>query len=223
MRRAQIAVLILAVGAGGVAAMLATRSEQPAAAPAPAPLPVVATVDVLVAKADIEVGRRLSADDVQWQAWPASSANALFMRRTDNPGAAAQVAGSIARSAFTGGEPIREAKLIRANGSGFMAALIRSGMRAISTDISPEAGVGGFILPNDHVDLILLDQLGGLLCPHAVGRFAVLEVQLQLSPEQPAVCIDVVDHHPGDVGIGDPHERERARVIRYDANLDGAG
>ncbi len=163
MRRAQIAVLILAVGAGGVAAMLATRSEQPAAAPAPAPLPVVATVDVLVAKADIEVGRRLSADDVQWQAWPASSANALFMRRTDNPGAAAQVAGSIARSAFTGGEPIREAKLIRANGSGFMAALIRSGMRAISTDISPEAGVGGFILPNDHVDLILtrVEKFGG--------------------------------------------------------------
>jgi pilus assembly protein CpaB len=152
MRRAQIAVLILAVGAGGVAAVLATRSEQPVA---PAPLPAVATVDVLVAKADIEVGRRLSAADVQWQAWPASSANALFMRRTDNPGAAAQVAGSIARSAFTGGEPIREAKLIRANGSGFMAALIRSGMRGISTDISPEAGVGGFILPNDHVDLIL--------------------------------------------------------------------
>ena len=161
MRRAQIAVLILAVGAGGVAAVLATRSEQPVAAvPAPAP---VAAVEVLVAKTDIEVGRRLSPDDVQWQAGPETAANSQYIRKTDNPAAAAQIAGSIARSAFIGGEPIREAKLIRANGSGFMAALIRPGMRAISTDITPEAGVGGFILPNDHVDLILtrVEKFGG--------------------------------------------------------------
>src|SRR2546430_294234 len=75
----------------------------------------------------------------------------------------------------------------------------------------------------DHVDLILLDQLGGLFCPHAVRRFAVLEIQLELLPEQTAVCIDVVDHHPGDVRIGDPHERERAGLVRYDADLDAAG
>jgi pilus assembly protein CpaB len=53
------------------------------------------------------------------------------------------------------GEPIREAKLIKANGSGFMAAILPSGMRAVSTEISPETGAGGFILPNDHVDVIL--------------------------------------------------------------------
>ena len=28
-------------------------------------------------------------------------------------------------------------------------------MRAVSTQISPETGAGGFILPNDHVDVIL--------------------------------------------------------------------
>ncbi|MGH8735363.1 MAG: Flp pilus assembly protein CpaB, partial [Burkholderiales bacterium] len=53
------------------------------------------------------------------------------------------------------GEPVREGKLIKANGSGFMAAILPSGMRAISTEISPETGAGGFILPNDHVDVIL--------------------------------------------------------------------
>ena len=46
-------------------------------------------------------------------------------------------------------------KLIKANGSGFMAAILPSGMRAISTEISPETGAGGFILPNDRVDVIL--------------------------------------------------------------------
>ncbi|MBE0702905.1 MAG: Flp pilus assembly protein CpaB, partial [Afipia sp.] len=63
--------------------------------------------------------------------------------------------GSIVRSPFLAGEPIRETKLVKANGSGFMAAILPSGMRAISTDISPETGAGGFILPNDHVDVLL--------------------------------------------------------------------
>ena len=36
-----------------------------------------------------------------------------------------------------------------------MAAILPSGMRAISTEISPETGAGGFILPNDRVDVIL--------------------------------------------------------------------
>ncbi len=66
-----------------------------------------------------------------------------------------QVAGSIARSPFIAGEPIREQKLVRADGSGFMAAILPTGMRAISTEISPETGAGGFILPNDRVDVIL--------------------------------------------------------------------
>ena len=65
------------------------------------------------------------------------------------------VIGSIARSPFIAGEPIREQKLVKANGSGFMAAILPTGMRAISTEISPETGAGGFILPNDRVDVIL--------------------------------------------------------------------
>ncbi len=36
-----------------------------------------------------------------------------------------------------------------------MAAILPTGMRAISTEISPETGAGGFILPNDKVDVIL--------------------------------------------------------------------
>jgi pilus assembly protein CpaB len=36
-----------------------------------------------------------------------------------------------------------------------MAAILPTGMRAISTEVSPETGAGGFILPNDRVDVIL--------------------------------------------------------------------
>jgi pilus assembly protein CpaB len=113
------------------------------------------TVDVLVAAADIGMGRAVSAQELQWQAWPAAVANPSFIRKSDRPEAAEQLAGAITRSPFSQGEPIRESKLIKAKGSGFMAAILPSGMRAVSTEISPETGAGGFILPNDRVDVIL--------------------------------------------------------------------
>ena len=153
MNTARIVVLTIAVGAGGVAAYLASGSDK---GPAPAePVAQMPTVDVLVARADIGLGQSLKPDDMQWQTWPASSNNNTFIRRGERPDATTQVAGWIARAPFIAGEPIREQKLVRADGSGFMAAILPTGMRAISTEISPETGAGGFILPNDRVDVIL--------------------------------------------------------------------
>jgi pilus assembly protein CpaB len=152
MKTARILVLVVAVGAGGLAAFLASRTET--AAPVAAPV-AVDSVDVLVAAGDIGIGQAMAASDVKWQPWPASAANSSFIRRNDKPDAIKDLMGSIVRTPFVAGEPIREAKLIKSNGSGFMAAILPAGMRAISTEISAETGAGGFILPNDHVDVIL--------------------------------------------------------------------
>ena len=153
MNRARIVVLTVAIGAGGVAAYLASGSDT--RPPQAEPVAQLQTVDVLVAKSDIGVGQTLSVDDMIWQTWPAATASSTFIRRNERPDATTQIAGSIARSPFIAGEPIREPKLIKANGSGFMAAILPTGMRAISTEISPETGAGGFILPNDRVDVVL--------------------------------------------------------------------
>src|SRR5579863_257079 len=153
MNTARIVVLAIALAAGGVAAYLVSGSDNK---PAPgAPVAQLQTVDVLVAKADIGLGQTLTQNDVLWQTWPASTASSSFIRRSDRPDANNQVAGSIARAPFIAGEPIREAKLVKADGSGFMAAILPTGMRAVSTEISPETGAGGFILPNDRVDVLL--------------------------------------------------------------------
>jgi len=101
MRRAQVAVLALALGAGGIAAMLVVRSGEPP--PPPEPAPAVAMVDILVARTDIEIGRRLTADQVQWQPWPTSAASSEYFRQNENPGAINQVAGSITRAGFISG------------------------------------------------------------------------------------------------------------------------
>lgn len=153
MNTARIVVLTIAVGAGGLAAYLASGSDRK---PQPAQVAQMQTVDVLVAKADIPLGKTLSSSDLQWQTWPAAAASASFVRRDSRPDATKQLDGTaIARSPFVTGEPIRDSKLVMAGGAGFMAAVLPAGMRAISTEISPETGAGGFILPNDRVDVIL--------------------------------------------------------------------
>jgi pilus assembly protein CpaB len=153
MKAARILVLVVALAAGGVAALLAGRSNEPA--PVKKAAPAIATVDVLVAKSDIPTGNKISPQDVEWQAWPTSASTGNFIRKTNRPDAIEKMSGMIARSPFVAGEPIRDAKLVDAEGSGYMAAILPTGMRAISTQISPETGAGGFILPNDHVDVIL--------------------------------------------------------------------
>ena len=157
MKAARLVVLTVALAAGGVAALLAGRSEPPPPPKTvqPAPLP---TVDVLVAKADIEMGHALSAGDVVWQAWPANANTGNFIRKNEHPNAIASLTGAVARSPFVAGEPIREAKLVKIKGAGFLAAILPSGMRAVSMSVSPESAASGFILPNDHVDVILIKR-----------------------------------------------------------------
>ncbi|MPZ55794.1 MAG: Flp pilus assembly protein CpaB [Rhizobiales bacterium] len=153
MKPARIIILVIALAAGGVAAMLAGRSDPKP----PEPVKVVQAemVDVLVAKADIAVGQSVTPGELRWQSWPVTAAAPTFIRKSAMPDAVERFTGAIARLPFVAGEPINEAKLVKAQGSGFMAAILPSGKRAISTEISAETGAGGFILPNDRVDVIL--------------------------------------------------------------------
>jgi pilus assembly protein CpaB len=153
MKPARIIVLGVALLAGGLAFMLSGRTRAPA--PVQAAKPAMETVQVLVAKKEIALGKAVQPGDLGWQAWPADSASAHLLQKKSRPNAVEAFKRAIARSPFIAGEPIREQKLIRANGSGFMSAILSPGMRAVSTDISPETGVGGFVLPNDHVDVLL--------------------------------------------------------------------
>jgi pilus assembly protein CpaB len=153
MNTARIVVLAIAAVAGLTALYLASGSDDK---PAPTqPVAQLPTVDVLVAKSDIGLGQTVKPEDLQWQTWPAATASNSFLRRDNKADAIKDVTGAIARAPFIAGEPIRDAKLVKTDGSGFMAAILPTGMRAVSTEISPETGAGGFILPNDRVDVLL--------------------------------------------------------------------
>ena len=111
-------------------------------------------MEVLVAKTDLGTGQVVGEGDIGWQTWPAASANSSFIRKTDRPDAVKDFVGAIVRTPVSSGEPIRNSKVVVAKGGGFMAAILPHGMRAITLDVSPETGAGGFILPNDHVNVV---------------------------------------------------------------------
>lgn len=70
-------------------------------------------------------------------------------------GAKADYVGSVVREPILAGEPIIARKIVRAGDSGYMAAYLEPGMRAMSIAIGVETSAGGFILPGDRVDVVL--------------------------------------------------------------------
>src|SRR6516225_4884049 len=110
MNTARIVVLAIAIGAGGVAAYLASGSSE--TPPPAAPVAQLPTVDVLVAKSEIGLGQTVKPEDLQWQTWPTASASSVFIKRSERPNATTEITGSIARSPFIAGEPIRDQKLV---------------------------------------------------------------------------------------------------------------
>ena len=111
---------------------------------------------VLVAATDIPIGNTVAANDLRWLNWPLASVPNGIIRKDEAPEAEKEIIGQLARYAILGAEPIRREKLIRTDGTGFLSAVLPSGMRAvaISTDSRGASTAGGFILPNDRVDVV---------------------------------------------------------------------
>jgi pilus assembly protein CpaB len=160
MKPSRIVLLLIALLAGGLAAFLATRGDAPApVTTAATPAPIVAKNKVLVAKADIGVGQRLSAAVLNWEDWPQDN-TADYITIAAMPDALNQMNGAVARFEFFKGDPIREQKLARSD-QGFLSAVLTPGMRGVSLPVAAASGAGGFIVPNDRVDLIQSSTAGG--------------------------------------------------------------
>jgi pilus assembly protein CpaB len=161
MKRAQLIGFSVAIAAAVVAFYVASSFVQPP----PAPVTVEKQVDsteVLVAGADIAVGQIVNEGNFRWVSWPIEAASRGYITK-QNGGLATMrnLSGSIARSALLAGEPITAQKLIKAGQGGVLAAILPQGMRAISTKIRAETAAGSLILPNDHVDVILIRRVRG--------------------------------------------------------------
>lgn len=112
--------------------------------------------DVLVASETLQPGQALKAEQLRWQKWPTSSVDSTFVTRESVGSVDDVVKDSVVRIPLTAGQPVTNAAIVHGNAVGLMAAMLNPGMRAISMPINTDSGAGGFILPNDRIDLILI-------------------------------------------------------------------
>jgi pilus assembly protein CpaB len=131
----------------------------PAAVAMLAPSPQIPTSEVLVASQALSPGQPLNPTMVHWQKWPRSAVDSSFLTREETPDLNAALAGTVVRAPIVEGEPLSNTKFVHSDAAGFMAATLTPGMRAVSIPITVESGAGGFILPNDRVDLMMTELI----------------------------------------------------------------
>jgi pilus assembly protein CpaB len=158
MKQAQL----IGFGVAGVAALAAVvimnKYVNKPVAPAKVVDRVVDSVRVLVARSDLPLGSITTEQSFRWQDWPKDAISPSFVTSAMKPQADKDYANFIARSPVLAGEPITDSKVIKSGSGGVLAAILPPGLRAVSTKISEQSAAGKLILPNDHVDLILIQR-----------------------------------------------------------------
>lgn len=121
-----------------------------------APPPVAGTVKIIVVKEDIPAGSLIAQPETKFEfrAWPRGSMDDEAYI-SEGTGKLEDFSGAVVRLGMRSGEPLVRKNIIKRGESGFLAAVLAPGMRAVSLPVNNNTGVGGFIFPGDHVDLVL--------------------------------------------------------------------
>src|SRR5579885_2971392 len=186
MRARTLILVLLAVFFAGGTALLARawlNAQRAAPAAQAAPVPPRPVTSVLVAHGAIQRGHILKAQDLAWQPWPDDGVNPSYIQRGAR--SLETFVGSVARDPLAPGEPSTDAKIVAPGSRGFLAAVLRPGMRAVSVPVNATSGISGFIFPGDQVDILItypvpvdgIDQrLDGKEGEAIVAHTATLEV-----------------------------------------------
>jgi pilus assembly protein CpaB len=110
---------------------------------------------VLVAARDVPAGMALQPADMEWRVWAQTALSPAFIEEKEDAKALETYTGAVARQPLVAGEPIITERVVQPGEQGFMAAIVKPGLRAVAIPISAENAVAGFIMPNDRVDIIL--------------------------------------------------------------------
>ena len=159
MRRS-IYSLIIGVAFAAVALFLLFNSRQPDTADAD--VPVIATTMLMVVAKDVDYGEKIVPELVREVQWPTESipADAVMTRAELFEGPEAP---RIALRSMAAGEPFLKPRLSGFGERPILSRKLSEGMRAFTVRINDVSGVGGFILPGDHVDVMLTRQIDNVL------------------------------------------------------------
>ena len=141
--------LVIAIGTAMAARSLFIGASAPKADAAQVPK----GPKVLVAQRALPVGTIVTADSVAFQAWPKEMVQDAYF--IDGEADMNKLLGTVVRYPITAGQPVTQGGLVAPGDRGFLAAALGAGMRAVTIPVSAKTGVGGFVFPGDHVDLLL--------------------------------------------------------------------
>jgi pilus assembly protein CpaB len=185
----------------------------------------VKTVDVLTASKDVQMGERFIDGSMAWKPWPLENVTDAMITHDEKPEALNDYKSARARLAVYEGETILEKKLVLPDQTGFMSAILPKGMRAISVAISEHSSAGGFILPNDRVDIILTRKLDN---PQATDKIVksetvltnvrVLAINQTFRQEKEGDSVTVAEGKTATLEL-DPHQSEVIAMIESAGEL----
>lgn len=166
MRIVTIILIVVALAVAGTVAYLVNNWMQQTEAEANKPPEIIeeAKVEVLVAATDLPMGKIIRSEDLRWQSWPEDSIGPDYVVRgmseegnDEAPRASIEdIEGAAVRVEIVAGEPILSYKLFQRGESGFLSGVLAPGMRAVTVSVNPETGAAGFVLPGDHVDIVVI-------------------------------------------------------------------
>ncbi|MDE2444706.1 MAG: Flp pilus assembly protein CpaB [Alphaproteobacteria bacterium] len=160
MSKMRILMFAMAIGSAIVAGLLAKGVIGKKPEQVVVEAPVAKTTEVLVAAKDLLMGDKLALGTLSWKTWPQENVQQSMITKDAQPNALQDYAEARARLAIYQGETVLEKKILMPGKGGFMSSILPKGMRAISVAISARSSAGGFILPDDRVDVILTRKPG---------------------------------------------------------------
>ncbi len=149
--------LVIAIGTAMAARSLFMGAAAPKVEAAQAPVPK--GPKVLVAQRALPVGTIITQDSISFQLWPKEMVQDAYF--IDGEADMNKLLGTVVRYPITAGQPVTQGALVAPGDRGFLAAALGPGMRAITIPVSAKTGVGGFVFPGDHVDLMLTQTVRG--------------------------------------------------------------
>ena len=163
MNSKRIVFLLLAVIVAGTTAFLARawlQAERAAIAAqiaAPKAAAAAPSVQVLVARNALRTGQLIKPEDLRWQAWPQGALPQTYI--IEGKRQISEFVGAVARTSFRVGQPLVDTDIVMPGSRGFLAAVLRPGLRAVSVPATATSAVSGFIYAGDRVDVLLTHAL----------------------------------------------------------------
>ncbi|WP_137129667.1 Flp pilus assembly protein CpaB [Rhizobium sp. FY34] len=187
MKPARIIILSVAVVAAGLAGVLAMRMTggQNIVQQATEVIRKEPTVNVLVSAENLPVGARLNDKSIRWMEWPEGGIVEGFITEASRPQAMTELQGAVVRLPMFAGEPVRAEKVADSSNR-IMSSILPAGKRAVATEISVATGAGGFVLPNDRVDVIMVRRSDGdrFLTENVLNNIRVLAIDQQIQEKE---------------------------------------